>query len=1192
MSKNEPDSPSNPFSDYHSTNTPIEITKPISIKERSHFFEQQAQNSYQNNALKSPTLRSTPLSPKIRQSQTIFQQVNSYNEIDKRSSYISSSFKNNTTIHTNGITKNIKTDDIDNPFSDSNKIVPSPSDEINPVSNSYLNSNSIRRGNMNKSVSPLVPNKPLALRTSPRFSPTLNPTGLSVSPTNKRVNDVEPQSVGLSNDFKKLHLNIAKNNDVAISNPFSPVDVSPSPMNEDELGSGMSPLIKNDDKKHDKHKKHESHKDKKRISLRASHFKHNKDKSTSKFASISNYEEQSQESTNSNTNYLSSNYTLSPKDIQSSQIYANSTSRPVPIPKASTVSGSTSHSFRQSLQMPILEPSPASKLRASNIQHSSTTLQAQQPPPIPERPNLHNKQLDGIYANNTISDYYSSNTQHDKILPSNTVSSHYPAGEKIASRRAVIKIDTTKSNRACPTADGYNKIELPKHPKCIAFCGQYLYAGVSNLSVYNTKTGMPSNIVAIDEKIKITSILLVPGQYLVDEGNIVWAGTDKGAIYEIDINTSRIKYTRNISNYSIIGIFYSGNKIWVVSEKSVAIWTRNETDNSFKLSDSPITEHSLADISEFDNAYILEEKLWLCSQKVITVLGPYPHFVNKKSVNLKVLMGRITCISEAGLNSGELYTGHDDGKITIWDIDNVVAKEVFSVSYYNITSILTVNDKHVWVGLSTGKICVFDSSVKPWKKIKDFEAHFHSGVVQLTRDPFYPYALVPPYTSVANSALSVVSSLSEDGEVHFWDAFLSEDYINSLIKDQETYYSERSDITLFVTTYNCDSTKPQELLSDEFNKKFFDNWFKVLDSPDIIVVGLQEIVDLESKAVNAKSFFKKAKKKSKKDKLDNRQQIWVDAIKNNLLNSQNEQYENISCTQMVGLFLAVFVKPSLNNRISCLNVDTVETGLKGYHGNKGSIALRMLIDDSSVCIINTHLAAHQDQVVARNNDVVTIMNETKFPPHDKPCCYVNGGDGSQIMDYENVFWFGDMNYRIDPINNLTRDDIIKMANEKRFDELIKMDQFHNIHSTDTGFPLYPLTEGKINFAPTFKYDIGYNQYDTSEKQRIPSWCDRILYRGTVQQLNYQRHECTASDHRPVSSSFRISIKKMNLNKYQQIKNLCYEPCSKYLENMVNGEKIRWIMRKAKYNYEQSQVLLQSYNYNIDLLIESRAIDSI
>ncbi|KAG4095810.1 DNase I-like protein [Neocallimastix lanati (nom. inval.)] len=1110
MNNKELDSPSNPFSDYHSTNSPVDIENPISIKERTLLFEQQAQNNNQNNIIKPSVLRSTPLSPKIRQSQTHFQQINSYNEIDKRNNSQSTSSNNNTTIHTNGVTNSVQSNNIDNPFSDSNKVVPSPSDGINPVSNSFLDPNSIRKGNLNKPPSPLVPTKPLALRTSPRIpvngitSPNLNPQIISNNSNIDRSNDAEAQTVGLSNDFKKFHLNNTKSNNV---NPFSPDDESSSLLIEGKFKEGTSSLIS----------------------------------------------------------------------------------------KAATVSGSTPYSFSQNFQMPILEPSPASKLRAANIQHSSTTIAPklaglpQQPPPIPQRPNLQNIQLDGIRNNNNISNHYLDNGHSDTIHVSNTISNHQ-VGEKIASRRAVINIDTTKSNRATPTADGYNKIELSKHTKCIAFCGQSLYAGVSNLSVYNTKSGVPSNIVAIDEKIKITSILLIPGKYLVDEGNIVWAGTDKGVIYEIDTNTSRINHTRNISNYSIIGMFYSGDKIWVVSEKSVAIWIR--TDNNFSLNDSPSMDYSLAEIPEFDIAYILEDKLWLCSQKTLTVLGPYPHFENKKSINLKVLMGKITCISEAGLNTGELYTGHDDGKITTWDIDNIVAKEVFSVSYYNITSILTVNDKHVWVGLSTGKICVFDSSVKPWKKIKDFEAHFHSGVIQLIRDPFYPYALVPPYTSVGNSTLSVVSSLSEDGEVRFWDAFLSEDYINSLIKDQETYYSERSDISLFVTTYNCDSTKPQELLNDEFNKKFFDNWFKVIDSPDIIVVGLQEIVDLESKTVNAKSFLLKAKKKSKKEKLDNRQQLWVDAIKNNLLNSQNEKYENISCTQMVGLFLAVFVKPCIHDRISCVDVDTVETGLKGYHGNKGSIALRMLIDDSSICIINTHLAANQEQLIARNNDVVTIMNETKFPPHDKPCCYVNGGDGSHIMDYENVFWFGDMNYRIDPINNLTRDDIIKMANEGKYDELIKMDQFHNIHSTDTGFPLYPLTEGKINFAPTFKYDIGHNHYDSSEKQRIPSWCDRILYRGAVKQLNYQRHECTASDHRPVSSSFIISIKKMNLNKYQQIKNLCYEPCSKYLEKMVNEEKIRWVMKKSQCNFDQAQTILQSYNYNIDLLIESRTINSV
>ncbi|KAI8951172.1 type II inositol-1,4,5-trisphosphate 5-phosphatase [Xylaria longipes] len=74
------------------------------------------------------------------------------------------------------------------------------------------------------------------------------------------------------------------------------------------------------------------------------------------------------------------------------------------------------------------------------------------------------------------------------------------------------------------------------------------------------------------------------------------------------------------------------------------------------------------------------------------------------------------------------------------------------------------------------------------------------------------------------------------------------------------------------------------------------------------------------------------------------------------------------------------------------------------------------------------------------------------------------------------------------------------------DSLLPHDQLRQVMKNKKAFQ-EGWREGPITFLPTYKYDVGtVGLFDTSEKKRAPSWCDRILYRTRKDTEQYRKQQ--------------------------------------------------------------------------------------
>jgi hypothetical protein len=190
----------------------------------------------------------------------------------------------------------------------------------------------------------------------------------------------------------------------------------------------------------------------------------------------------------------------------------------------------------------------------------------------------------------------------------------------------------------------------------------------------------------------------------------------------------------------------------------------------------------------------------------------------------------------------------------------------------------------------------------------------------------------------------------------------------------------------------------------------------------------------------------------------------------------------------------------------------VTCGIGKIVKNKGGLGVVLNLEGHRCAFIMAHLAAHQTRVDARNQDFSRILQET-----DTSLAKA----GTSLGDIDFLCFGGDLNYRID----LTREEVeLSLLSDGEFlSELGEHDQLTKARASLADF--FGFSEPTVRFRPTFKFDKGTSQYDTSAKRRIPAWTDRILFRSapgyTARAISYGAEEVLASDHRPVCARFEL-----------------------------------------------------------------------
>uniref|UniRef100_A0A7S1XA16 Inositol polyphosphate-related phosphatase domain-containing protein n=1 Tax=Tetraselmis chuii TaxID=63592 RepID=A0A7S1XA16_9CHLO len=131
---------------------------------------------------------------------------------------------------------------------------------------------------------------------------------------------------------------------------------------------------------------------------------------------------------------------------------------------------------------------------------------------------------------------------------------------------------------------------------------------------------------------------------------------------------------------------------------------------------------------------------------------------------------------------------------------------------------------------------------------------------------------------------------------------------------------------------------------------------------------------------------------------------------------------------------------------------------------------------------------------------------------------------------------------------MDRDEVVSKVKGDELPALLEADQCRR--EMIAGRAFVGLQEAAISFPPTYKFDKNTTNpyaYDSSEKRRIPSWTDRIFFRGSKRRgmshnpmaVNVASEEYNAcmgvidSDHKPVFSFLSLDIPVLDMTRQRR-----------------------------------------------------------